>query len=205
MRDGCQVGRGAPSRLVLGRGKPQGAGVAPGGALPDRVRADGDPQVLDGAAHLLGLPAAGRHARQDGDGGRVAGQLEDPSCALDGLEVDDLRAAGDDDEAGGPGGLDRGALRSRRRVDDGLELPERAPEPRHRDVDYRRGLFFSASALPAGRALRVDVDEDRFEGDGERGREAGLSRPALGRQEGDRGHDAVVVLSLKDWEALHGS
>ena len=163
--------------------------VVVGGAHGEVDGKDGGVVGGDGGVGL-GTEGAARWDGVEDDGEWSLGEAGDLDGGADGLEIEEVGAAGDEDEVGGAGGGEGGALGVGGGVDDGEvgALLAGLFEDDGEAVGLRGlddGGFLLAEVLPGGGAgLGVEIDEDAglagtFGGDGEVQGEGGFAHATL--------------------------
>ena len=155
-----------PARGILGDGQAKSAGVAPCGAVSECVRTNAQTEAGNDAP-CLGRPwAAWRDRVQDGNCWRIASEGEQLLGSWDGLQIENLGPARDDNQIGDAGGLEGRRFRpgwcvDHRQVDTlhGSRI-KGVSKTRRLHIGYHGGRLLT-SIPPATRArLRVGVQYD---------------------------------------------
>ena len=97
----------SPAWRVLRDSQPESASVAPCRAVSEGMRTNRQTEARNGAPRLGGSRATRRNGAQDGDGRRVTCEGEQLLGGWDGLQIENLGAARDDDQMGNAGGFQR--------------------------------------------------------------------------------------------------
>ena len=156
----------SPAWKVIRDSQPESVRVAPCSAVSEGMWTNWQTEARNGALRLGGPRATWRNGTQDGYGRRVTCQGEQLLGGWDGLQIENLGSARDDDQIGNAGGFQRGRFRPRWRVDHhqvNALLSSRSEgvlQARRLNVDDR-WLGHLPPVPPAARArLRVCIQHD---------------------------------------------